>query len=116
LNWAAVSDLEFNNDGETLEATLPNDPVTFNQSQILFSASQGQPLSNGKNNSIIDMTYDVMKSYGMLDSVATDCLINSGICLTTNYGVQNRLTQSQDLSGVIAPVGSTISLIQAGIV
>jgi hypothetical protein len=116
LNWAAVSDLEFNNDGETLEATLPNDPVTFNQSQVLFSASQGQPLANGKNNPIVDQTYDVVYAAQTYDSIATDALVNSGICLTNNYGTQNRLTQSQDLSGVIAPIGSTISLIQAGIV
>jgi hypothetical protein len=116
LNWSAVSDLEFLNEGESLEAALPNDPTTFNQSQVLFSASQGQNLANGKKNPVINQTYDIVKAYQTYDSIAADALVNSGICLTSNYGAQNRLQQSLDLSGVIAPIGATISLIKAGVV
>jgi hypothetical protein len=57
-----------------------------------------------------------VKAYQTYDSIAADALVNSGICLTSNYGAQNRLQQSLDLSGVIAPIGATISLIKAGVV
>lgn len=115
ISWAATSDLELLNNGETLEANLPDDPITFNNSQLMFSASQGQLLPNGNKNSIIDKVYDVSVAYQMYDSISTDSVINSGLCITQKRGGKVRIQQSQDLSGILAPLGVTLSLIKLGI-
>lgn len=116
LCWQAFSDLETLNEGETLEATLPDDPMTFSKTSIIFSASQGQPLPNGKNNPIIDKVYDVTGIYQLYDSIATDAIINSGKCITNFRGQQVRLQQSIDLSGLLASLGTSLTMIKNGLI
>lgn len=113
--WQAFSDLEILNEGETLEANIPNDPITFNQSALVFSAAQGQPLPNGLNNPSIDKTFDVTGAFQMYDSIATDALVNSGICITQNRGTEVRIKQSTSLSGILTPIGTSLSMIKNGL-
>lgn len=99
-----------------METILPTDPITFNNSNIIFSASQGQALPNGLKNPDINQTYDVVEAYQTYDSIATDALINSGLCVTSGYGTKNRLEQKSALSGVLAPIRMTLSMIKNGFI
>jgi hypothetical protein len=115
LNWPALSDLETLNGGETIEEIPPDDGNTFTNSTMLFSASQGQSLPNGRQNPNIVKRYGVKEQYQLYDSLATDAIVNSGKCVTSRRGRSILLVQSE-MSGALAPVGSTLSTIQQGLV
>jgi hypothetical protein len=114
-NWQAFSDLETYNEGETLEATMPNDPITFVDSNLIFSASQGQSLPNGLYNPVINKKFDVTGAYQMYDSMATDAVINSGLCITNLRGGKVRIEQLLMLSGILTPIGTSLSMIKNGL-
>jgi hypothetical protein len=113
--WPALSDLETLNPGETIEKIPPNDSLTFTNSSALFSASQGQALPNGLKNPLIVKQFDVSGQYQFYDSIATDALINSGTCITNNRGSISRINTGE-LTGVLTPENTTISMILAGFV
>lgn len=115
LLWPALSDLETLNPGETMESIPPGDGNTFSSSTVLFSASQGQGLPNGLSNPDVSKSYYVQDIFQAYDSVATDALINSGICITDNRGFQVALSQNE-LSGALVPVGTPLGLIVGGLV
>ena len=108
LLWPALSDLETLNVGETMEDIPPDDGQTFLLSNLMFSAAQGQPLPNGSFNPNIIKQYGVKAQYQMYDSVATDALINSGVCMTTKRGTKTILSQ-EDMSGIMAPMSSSLT-------
>lgn len=110
LFWPALSDLETLNPGETIEVIPPDDGDTFLNSTMLFSAARGQRLANGKNNPLINITFDVNDQFQMYDSIATDAMINSGICITSGRGGAVRLDYNL-LSGVLTTQGKTIGMI-----
>jgi hypothetical protein len=115
LLWPALSDLEFMNPGETMEEIPPDDGQTFIVSSLLFSAAQGQQLPNGLFNPNIIKQYGVRGQYQMYDSISTDAIVNSGKCLTSRKGLQNILSQDK-MSGALVPLGTTLSMIQMGLV
>lgn len=114
LLWPALSDLETLNAGETMESIPPGDGNTFEGSTIMFSACQGQKLPNGTANPIIVKTYSVQDIFQMYDSITTDAIINSGHCITSGRGIMVELSQG-NLSGVLAPRGTPLSLVVRGL-
>jgi hypothetical protein len=110
LFWPAFSDLETLNPGETIEALPPDDGSTYLNDTMIFSAARGQRLPNGQSNPIIDLTFDVAEQFQMYDSIATDALINSGLCITSGRGTRVRLDFSL-LSGVLTTQGKPLSMI-----
>lgn len=115
LLWPALSDLETMNPGETLEAIPPGDGMTFPNSTIMFSASQGQDLPNGLSNPNIIKSYYVQDIFQIYDSVATDAYINSGYCITSGRGTSVRLSQPE-LSGALVPNGTPLAFIVNGLI
>lgn len=115
LLWPALSDLETLNPGETMESIPPDDGNTFSNSTMIFSAAQGQRLSNGKRNPHIIKVFDVKDQYQLYDSVSTDALANPTKCITSGRGQRVRF-DPQILSGVIAPVGTPLSLAVKGVI
>lgn len=116
LLWPALSDLETLNPGETMEALAPGDGMTFPNSSMIFSASQGQALPNGTANPYIMKQYTVQSIFQMYDSVATDAVLNSGTCITSGHGTSVTLDQASTLSGALVPQGSPLSLVIQGLV
>lgn len=114
LLWPALSDLETYNPGETIEEIPPDDGNTFTSSTMIFSASQGQELPNGLKNPDINTTYGVKKQYQRYDSIATSSIVNSGTCITSKRGVKNKLMQ-KEMSGVLTSLGTTLSMVNAGL-
>jgi hypothetical protein len=80
----------------------------------MFSAAQGQLLPNGNNNPNIIKVYTVADGYQTYDSLSTDALINSGICLTSRRGTQVQLIQT-NMSSAVVPQGTTLTLILDGL-
>lgn len=115
LLWPALSDLETMNPGETMEAIPPADGMTFPNSTMMFSASQGQLLPNGLSNPDIVKSYYVKDIFQIYDSVATDAYINSGKCITSGRGTSVWLTQPE-LSGALVPEGTPLSFIAKGLI
>jgi|GEM_PF-6428562 len=114
LLWPALSDLEYLNAGETIEQLPTDDGNTYLNSNLIFSASQGQLLPNGTNNPNVNKTYAVINEFQMYDSLSTDALLNSGVCLTTRTGPKNIISQ-KTMSGALAPASSSLNLINQGL-
>ena len=98
-----------------MEAIPPADGMTFPNSTMMFSASQGQLLPNGLSNPDIVKSYYVKDIFQIYDSVATDAYINSGKCITSGRGTSVWLTQPE-LSGALVPEGTPLSFIAKGLI
>lgn len=114
LNWPALSDLETLNAGETIEAIPPDDGNTFTDSTMIFSAAQGQTLANGNKNPNIRKIYDVAAQYQMYDSIATDAILNSGVCITSGRGTVVRITPAL-MQSLVVPAETSLSLAVHGL-
>lgn len=114
MNWPALSDLETLNPGETLERLPSDDGSIFPLSQLSFSASRGQSLANGGLNPNINKTFDVMAIFQVYDSVACDATLNSGECVNSSHGKLTRLDNT-NINSVLAPEGSSLAQIRAGL-
>jgi hypothetical protein len=107
--WSANSDLHILNPNETIEVSAPDDGNTFTLSSLVFSAAQGQEINSSDSNPDVNKTFGVVQAVQFYDSIATNPMYNTGVFITTGMGTLTQLNQHDNLSGILAPEGATIS-------